>query len=70
MLQRFDDCKGRWACSADPETGLVEHKYKNVRISCHIQVGEEFTIRRDDTITVLKRTAPDVIQSNSYILSA
>ena len=70
MLKRFDDCKGRWVCSADPETGLVELKYKQVATSCIIPIGEEYKIQRDDTVTVLKRVGFDEIQSESYIMTA
>ena len=70
MLQRVDDCKGRWVCSADPETGLVELKYKQVAASCIIPIGEEYKIQRDDTVTVLTRISPDEIRSESYIMTA
>ena len=70
MLQRFDDCKGRWVCSAKQETGLVELKYKQVATSCIIPIGEEYKIQRDDTVTVLKRVSFDEIQSESYIMTA
>ena len=70
MLQRVDDCKGRWVCSADPETGLVELKYKKFAASCIIPIGEEYKIRRDDTLTVLRRVSPDEIRSESYIMTA
>ena len=69
MLHRIDDCKGRCACFADPETGLVEHKYKDVTTSCRLQIGEEYTVKRDGTVTVLKRTGPSVIRAKSYELS-
>ena len=70
MLQRIDDCKGRWVCSADPETGLVEFKYKKVIASCIIPIGEEYKIQRDDTVTVLRRISPEEIRSESYIRTA
>lgn len=70
MLQRIDDCKGRWVCSADPETGLVELKYKQVAASCIIPIGEEYKIQRGDTVTVLRRVSPDEIRSESYIRTA
>ena len=72
MLQRVDDCKGRWVCSADPETGLVELKYKQVAASCIIPIGEEYKIKiqRDDTVTVLRRVSSDEIRSESYIMTA
>lgn len=70
MLQRYDDCKGRCACYADPATGVVKHEYKKVRTRSHIQVGEEYIIERDDTVTVLKRISKDKILLNSYIVTA
>lgn len=69
MLHKFEDYKGRCVCFADPETGLVEQKIKNVTTRCRLQIGEKYTVRRDGTVTVLTRTGPGEIRSKSYELS-
>ena len=69
MLQRINDCKGRCACFVDPMTGLVKHEYKKVKTSSRIPVGGEYTIERDDTVTVLKRINTEKMISNSYIVT-
>lgn len=57
MLRKIKDCKERCACYVDDKTGVVEHEYKKVKTKTKVPVGGEYTIERDSTITILRRTA-------------
>lgn len=57
MLREIRDCKNRCACYVDDVSGYVVHEYRRVRTESKVGIGEEYTIIRDNTVTVLKRSA-------------
>lgn len=68
MLKRYDDCKGRCACYADPSTGLIEHDYKRVKTKTIIPVGGVYVIERDQTETILQRVSDRYIKVTSNMV--
>lgn len=66
MLRRYDDCLGHCVCYADAETGLVEHRIGKVTTRTHIAMGETYTIEKEGTVTVLRRTGISELQATSY----
>lgn len=66
MLKEVKDIKGRCACCADAVTGIVEHEYKKVKTTTTVAVGNEITIERDTTVTVLKRVSPNEFEVKKY----
>ena len=56
-MMEFRDSLGRLACTGDPETGLVECKYKRQTSSAVLQIGESFTVERDGVITIITRNS-------------
>ena len=57
MRRKIMDCKNRCACFVDDQTGVVEHEYRKVKTKTKVPIGGEYTIERDNTITILRRTA-------------
>ena len=55
MMHQYSDIEGRCACFADAATGIVEHKYKGVQTKTRIPVGGDYSIERENTVTILKR---------------
>lgn len=70
MLKEVKDIKGRCACCADAETGIVEHEYKKVKTTTTVAVGNEITIKRDTTVTILKRVSQNKFEVEKYNLVA
>ena len=50
------DCLGRLACMGNPATGFVECVYKGHKTSTTLEVGESFTVERQNIITIITRT--------------
>ncbi len=55
MKERITDYKGRLACLYDSETGHIESSYKGYRTSTNLEIGAEFSIQRDDAVTIVTR---------------
>lgn len=70
MLKEVKDIKGRRACCADAETGIVEHEYKRVKTTTKVAVGNEIAIERDTTVTILKRVSENKFEVEKYNLVA
>ena len=68
MLREIKDIKDRCACYVDAETGIVEHEYKKVKTTTTVAVGSEMTIKRDTTVTILKRVSPNEFEVEKYNL--
>lgn len=49
------DCLGRLACMGNPITGFVECVYKGHKTSTTLEIGESFTVERQNTITIITR---------------
>ena len=50
------DCLGRLACMGNPNTGFVECVYKGHKTSTKLEIGESFTVERQNVVTVITRT--------------
>ena len=70
MLREVTDIKGRCACCADAKTGIVQHEYKKVKTTTTVAVGNEITITRDTTVTILKRVSENKFEVEKYNLVA
>lgn len=55
MLKPIEDCKQHVVCFIDESTGLVETKYKKQTTKVKLAVGNEISITRDGTETIIKR---------------
>lgn len=49
------DCLGRLACMGNPNTGFVECVYKGHKTSTTLEIGESFTVERQNIITIITR---------------
>ena len=59
------DCLGRIACKGNPDTGLVECIYKGNKTSAVLEIGESFTVERQNIVTVITRTGINQFEINS-----
>jgi hypothetical protein len=64
-LDRILDCNGRLACMGDPVTGLVECLYKGNRTSTVLEIGETFTVERQDTVTSITKAGNNTFKVES-----
>ncbi len=55
MLREITDSKGRCACYVDDLIGTIEHEYRKVKTVTILPVGGEYVIKRDTTVTILRR---------------
>lgn len=70
MLRRVDDCNGSFACMADAETGMIEHKNRGARTTTCIPIGGEYTIEKDGTVTKLRRISIGKFEITSYKIAS
>ncbi len=70
MLEPIRDCHSHIVCYGDPITGLLVSKYKRQITKTRLPVGGEFTILRDKTETVIKRTSTATFAIDSYPTAA
>ena len=66
MMKQYKDSLGRCVCYADAFTGIVEHQYKKVKTKTTVPIGGEYTVERDNIITILKRVDTVDFQVISY----
>ena len=48
------DCLGRLACMGNPDTGFIECVYKGHKISTTLEIGESFTVERQNVVEPLE----------------
>lgn len=53
----------------DPESGLVECLYKGTKTSTVLAVGESFTVKRQNIVTVITRTKSGNFSITSYTVA-
>ena len=68
MLMKVEDCRGRCVCYADPMSGMVEFKNRDIKTSVVVEVGKSFIIKRQNTITSLTRVREDHFERISKII--
>ena len=55
-MERVCDNFGSLICLANAATGQVEECYKDFSVSMIVQVGDAFTVKRGNKVTVVTRT--------------
>lgn len=56
MMEPYYDARNRICCYADVLTGVIEHEYKHVKTKVCLPIGGEYSLERDNTVTIFRRT--------------
>ena len=68
MADIIRDCKNRVICYGDAMTGMVENKYKSQILKMYIPIGGNLSIKRDDTMTYIRRRNQHRFDVMSHII--
>lgn len=60
------DCLGHIVCKANTATGLIEMKYKKIKMSSVLPVGGSCVVERDNITTQITRVNTSVFDVKSY----
>ena len=56
-MEQIRDCAGRLTFILDPETWMVEHRYKGCKTRANLELGASFTVEREGAVTTITRTS-------------
>lgn len=65
-MRKVNDCRCRCVCMVDDKTGYIEQKYKNQKTTFTLPVGSDYTVERDNIITILHRSSDGRFEIISY----
>lgn len=54
-MDKIRDCRGKWVCSIDPFSGIVEHKYRKIRSTVYLPYNVPYILECNGTRTIVIR---------------
>ena len=58
-MEEIRDARNRLVCKGDASSGMIIIKHKEIVHRAYLALGQEHTIERGDTLTIIKRESSD-----------